>query len=502
VFDRIRRRASGISRRLIGSYVLVTIAVVVLVEVFVLGFEVPRLVNAAQLQAEVRATAQTYWSQLTERYPNGVPPGTLLGNRGHQPDPGIARTTSNGTLIVPAISGTLSTRQAVTAVVAIAKNGTIIASSIPSRYPSGQSGAGELPARAAQAIKAGLLKGTYGGPGSTPYGAVDWTLYASASPATPLGNGPPGSVAFLYVQAPPSSGFVNPIQAWDEVRQLAGSNLLFYALLLVIVPVGVMFGVLASRPLVRRVRRLERATVAFTDGDYTFTLPASGRDEIGRLEANVTTMSRQISSALAAERERAAGEARAAERARIAREIHDAISQHLFGLRMIASGMRRADPDNEQVQAIERIAEDAQRDMQALLSELRPSGLDDEGLAPTIEKICAGYRDRLGVTVNANLTDLTVPEPVGHALLRVTQEACTNAVRHGEASQLTVSLCRRNGQIELVVLDDGTGFDPAVPHTGSGLEHIRDRVTELGGTVTIESAPGAGTALTACVPAP
>ena len=134
-----------------------------------------------------------------------------------------------------------------------------------------------------------------------------------------------------------------------------------------IVPIGALFGLLASRRLVRRVRRLERATVAVTDGDYSFALPTSGRDEVGRLEANFTTMTHQLNSALAAERERASSEARAAERARIAREIHDAISQHLFGLRMLASGMRRADPDNEQIRAIERITEEALRDTQALL---------------------------------------------------------------------------------------------------------------------------------------
>ncbi len=90
-------------------------------------------------------------------------------------------------------------------------------------------------------------------------------------------------------------------------------------------------------------------------------------------------MTRQLGSALAAERQRASGDARAAERARIAREIHDAISQHLFGLRMIAAGIRRADPGNQQVRAIERISEEALRDMQALLIELRPASLDGAG---------------------------------------------------------------------------------------------------------------------------
>ena len=199
-----------------------------------------------------------------------------------------------------------------------------------------------------------------GGGVPTPYGNVIFWMVGPEGHADP--SGPPTSVPgladYVYVQAPWSPpGFINPVHAWDELRQLGEDGPLLvasYALLFAIVPVGVLFGLLASRRLVRRVRRLERATVAVADGDYTVTLPASGRDEVGRLEANFTTMTRQLGSALAAERQRATGDARAAERARIAREIHDAISQHLFGLRMIAAGMRRADPGNEQARAIER----------------------------------------------------------------------------------------------------------------------------------------------------
>jgi signal transduction histidine kinase len=254
---------------------------------------------------------------------------------------------------------------------------------------------------------------------------------------------------------------------------------------------------------VGRVRRLERAAAAVADGNYAITLPVSGRDEVGRLEANFTSMTRQLGSAMVAERQRATGDARAAERARIAREVHDAISQHLFALRMIAAGMRRADPDNQQARAIERISEEALRDMQALLIELRPVSLDGAGLAPAIQEICAAYHDRLGVTIDASLDDVTVPEPVEHALLRITQEACTNAVRHGNARRLAVSMNRQDGHVELVVRDFGTGFDPAAaPHVGSGLAHIRDRVAELGGILEIDSAPGRGAAVTVRVPVP
>jgi signal transduction histidine kinase len=329
--------------------------------------------------------------------------------------------------------------------------------------------------------------------------------------AGPAGQGKPavsaaGQVDYVYVQVPWSPPeFVSPVLGWQELGRLGEDGVLLLgpvALLFAVVPVGVLFGLLASWRVVRRVRRLERATLAVADGDYTVSLPASGRDEIGRLETNFTTMTRQLGSALAAERQRAAGGARDAERARIAREIHDAISQHLFALRMIAAGMRRADPGDQQAQAIERISEEALRDMQALLVELRPASLDGAGLASALQEICAAYRDRLGVAVDASLDDVAVPAPVEHALLRITQEACANAVRHGNARRLAVSITRQDGHVELAVRDAGTGFDPAAIRAGSGLAHIRDRVAELGGTVDIDSAPGRGAAITVWVPVP
>lgn len=510
VLDRVRHRMRGLAGRLIASYILVTLAVVVLVETLVLCFQVAPAGEGAQLQAQLQAqvdaTAQVYAQQLSQRYPGGVPAGTVLGDPGQPARPGQAQADQDGTLLVPALTGPVGGGQAVTAVVAVAADGAVVASSAPSRYPPGGTAASELPVQAAAAIPGPAdIKG-----GSVPtrYGTVVFWMTVPEVRAG-LGTGPAGAprlVAYVYVQAPWSPPwFVNPVRAWRELAQLGQARALVsgpVALLLAIVPVGVLFGLLASWRLVRRVRRLERAALAVADGDYTVALPASGRDEIGRLEANFTAMTRQVGSALAAERQRAAGDARAAERARIAREVHDAISQHLFGLRMIAAGMRRADPGNQQARAIERISSDALRDMQALLIELRPTGLDDAGLAPALEDICAAYQDRLGVTVEASLDDVTVPAPVEHALLRITQEACANAVRHGGARRLAVSLARDDGHAVLAVRDTGTGFDPAAPHAGSGLAHIRDRVTELGGTLHIDSAPGRGAALTVRVPVP
>ena len=444
MLDRVRRRAWGLSGRLIASYILVTLAVVVLVEALVLGFQVPSLVNGAQLQAQVDAAAKSYGQQLSQRYPRRragrnrarrprpagaagpgpAGPGRHAGRSGdHRPDPQRPgghrgrgdRRRRHGRRVLRAIP-------------------------VPARTGGGQ----RTPRPGGPGNRTGPHIDIKGGSVPTPYGSVLFWMFWPAGHAgiSKPPTSAPGLVAYVYVQAPWSPGFINPIRAWGELRQLGEDGPLLaapYALLFAIVPVGVLFGLLASWRLVRRVRRLERATVAVADGDYTVTLPVSGRDEVGRLEANFTTMTRQLGSALAAERQRATGDARAAERARIAREVHDAISQHLFGLRMIAAGMRRADPGNQQARAIERISEEALRDMQALLIELRPASLDGAGLAPALQEICAAYHDRLGVTVDASLDDVTVPAPVEHALLRITQEACTNAVRHGNARRLAVS---------------------------------------------------------------
>jgi NarL family two-component system sensor histidine kinase LiaS len=506
VLDRVRRRARGLSGRLIASYILVTFVAVVLVEALVLTFQVFPLVagtqEQAQLQAQVDYTANSYAQQLSQRYPGGVPTGIVLGDPSPPVKPGGVLAAADGTLVIGAFTGPAPDKGAVTAVVAIAADGTVVASSMPSRYPPGQAAASELPAPAAGALTPPHV--SKGGSVPTPYGNVLMTVVSTKQAGQ--GKSLAGArrrAAYVYVQAPWSSPrFVGPGNAWLELSHLGEAAPLLEipaALLIAIVPVGVLFGLAASWRLVRRVRRLEQATLAVADGDYTVALPVSGQDEVGRLEANFTTMTRQLGSAVAAERQRAADHARDAERARIAREVHDAISQHLFGLRMIAAGMRRADPANQQAQAIERISEEALRDMQTLLIELRPASLDGAGLIPALEEICAAYH-RLGVTIDARLDDVTVPTPVEHALLRITQEACTNAVRHGQARRLTVSVTRQDGHVELAVRDSGTGFDPAAPRAGSGLAHIRDRAAELGGTVDIDSAPGRGAALTVRVP--
>jgi signal transduction histidine kinase len=217
-------------------------------------------------------------------------------------------------------------------------------------------------------------------------------------------------------------------------------------------------------------------------------------------------MAERLHDSLAAERQLAGAHARHEERSRIARELHDSISQDLFSLSMLAGGLRKALPPGSavlpEVETMERTASATMREMQALLLELRPVALDEVGLAAALQQLCMAYRERLGVEIRADTEPLVLPTVLEHALLRVAQEAIANAVKHASASAIRVRLHAGAGTVVLEVADDGTGLDPA--HEGAtaglGLRAMRERVTEQGGTLGIDAAQGGGTTVRACFP--
>ncbi len=144
----------------------------------------------------------------------------------------------------------------------------------------------------------------------------------------------------------------------------------------------------------------------------------------------------------------------------------------------------------------------------SLLLALRPVALEEARLAGAIEGVCRAYSERLGIPVHAEfepagLGPAGLSPAVEHAVLRVTQEAVANAARHADPGQVTVRLRADSRRVELEIADDGRGFDvPArsADAGGLGLHTMHDRVTELRGRLTIDSAPGAGTRVRACLP--
>ncbi|MFJ8663851.1 GAF domain-containing sensor histidine kinase [Streptomyces sp. NPDC093795] len=199
----------------------------------------------------------------------------------------------------------------------------------------------------------------------------------------------------------------------------------------------------------------------------------------------------------------------AEERSRLAHELHDAVSQKLFSLRLTAqaaAALVDRDPGRAKVelQQVAALAAEAADELRAAVVELRPAALDEDGLVHTL-------RTQIQVLDRAHTARVTFESPGTRALpaaqeeavLRVAQEALHNALRHAEAERVTVSLTRSGQGARLTVTDDGKGFDPrTVRRAGRhlGLVSMRDRASGVGGSLTVTSARGEGTTIEMEVP--
>lgn len=199
----------------------------------------------------------------------------------------------------------------------------------------------------------------------------------------------------------------------------------------------------------------------------------------------------------------------AEERSRLAHELHDAVSQKLFSLRLTAqaaAALVDRDPSRAkgELQQVAALAAEAAEELRAAVVELRPAGLDEDGLAATL-------RTQIHVLDRAHSARVTfsgrgaraLPAAQEEAMLRVAQEALHNALRHAEAERVDVTLDRHGGGAVLRVTDDGIGFDTQVVRRAGrhlGLVSMRDRASGVGGRLTVESAPGKGTTIEMEVP--
>ncbi|WP_418956287.1 GAF domain-containing sensor histidine kinase [Streptomyces tritici] len=199
----------------------------------------------------------------------------------------------------------------------------------------------------------------------------------------------------------------------------------------------------------------------------------------------------------------------AEERSRLAHELHDAVSQKLFSLRLTAqaaAALVDRDPARAkgELQQVAALAAEAADELRAAVVELRPAALDEDGLVHTL-------RTQIQVLDRAHDARVTfdscgvraLPAAQEEALLRVAQEALHNALRHSGAARVEVALVRRGQGALLTVTDDGRGFEPgAVRKAGRhlGLVSMRDRAGGVGGRLTVTSAPGRGTTIEMEVP--
>jgi signal transduction histidine kinase len=208
-------------------------------------------------------------------------------------------------------------------------------------------------------------------------------------------------------------------------------------------------------------------------------------------------------------------EATAAERNRLARELHDTVTQELFAVSLLAGSLthlwdtHRAEAEAG-LQHVHALAQSAYAGLRALLLELRPAALERLPLAETLRQLGAAMSTRAGVPITADFAAAAGPEPrlpaaVKVAYYRVAQEALTNAAKYADAHSISLRLRTRGSpgksRLELEIADDGRGFDPgAIPDGHFGLTMMRERAQSVGASLQIKSWMDQGTQIVVAWP--
>lgn len=249
-------------------------------------------------------------------------------------------------------------------------------------------------------------------------------------------------------------------------------------------------------------------------------------DDLPTLEAAANWVAIAVTNARLHEQAQRARERQALleERARLARELHDAVTQSLYSMVVLAGAWRRQiddgqlTPQRDQIAELGDLAQQALREIRLLIYELRPTELAEEGLLGALYRRLETVEQRVGIDTHLLLTDGVgrsllspengtddhgamidfhrLPAPVEKALLRIAQEALNNVLRHSGATAVTIRIRLGEGLLSMVVQDNGCGFDMQQKRIGGfGLAGMEERATHLGGRLRVVTSPGQGTAI-------
>ncbi|MCH7642239.1 MAG: HAMP domain-containing protein [Chloroflexi bacterium] len=297
---------------------------------------------------------------------------------------------------------------------------------------------------------------------------------------------------------------------------------------------------ITSRQVVLPLIRLTERAGRIASGDLGGTISPEGQDEVRRLSVSFETMRNRMETSrreleewgqeLEARVEERTTElarrsserdlllkkvmtAQEEERRRIARDLHDQVGQSLTALTM-SLGSAEAElaelnpAASERIGELRRVAGDTIEEVRRMMADLRPSILDDMGLSAAVGWYLENHLERTGVKSSLEVSDLQtdLPEVVEITAFRVVQEALNNVMKHARAGHATVKLEGHSDRITGEIVDDGEGFDLSGVEPGAdggwavGLLGMNERVTLLGGTLDIETAPGSGTSVRFVIP--
>jgi len=288
---------------------------------------------------------------------------------------------------------------------------------------------------------------------------------------------------------------------------------------------AVLFGIILTMYLTNRltkpIRELVRVTGAITTGDFTQRATIHSRDELGKLGLAFNSMTDSLEKLVAELNQKEETMvhllqkvivAQEEERKRIARELHDETGQSLTSLMMSLKCLADNCPGNShecQIEDMRTLVKTTLGRIHSLTVELRPSILDDMGLIAALEKYITDYRQTHQFDIDFHVIQQVpqrIPREIEVPVYRIVQEALTNIGKYSQAQNVSVIITRKNNGLELIIEDDGVGFEVDALMSGNvsnnklGLYGMRERATLVGGTFTIESSIGLGTTIYVRIP--
>ena len=275
-------------------------------------------------------------------------------------------------------------------------------------------------------------------------------------------------------------------------------------------------GFAAARQIQRRLDRLHLAIIQLHKGNLAFRLRHGGTDPFDEVYADFNRMAGSLEermryvqerAAQEMEKEEAAERAAAEERRRLARDLHDTVSQQLFAMHMHASSLpmilernpAQAEPIMKQLIEMSHLA---QKHIRGLIAQLRPLELEGRSLTQALEMWFPDYCNHNGLKGDLDIRiQGELPDALEQQIFLIIQEAVANVVKHASASRISISVHETEHQYSVMITDDGVGFTSETARNHSyGLSTMNERARKMGGELEITSRPGTGTRIRVNIP--
>ncbi|MFC2949217.1 sensor histidine kinase [Virgibacillus sediminis] len=305
------------------------------------------------------------------------------------------------------------------------------------------------------------------------------------------------------------------ITDWSTIWEQKIGDFSFLASILGIVAViGVIAGISTGWYWKERLYQIDRKLVQMVKGQKVDEEEAyreldSIQKHMRELQEKIRQQaeySQRLATERATEREKSLQEIVVQERNRLARELHDSVSQQLFAASMMMSAINESNPPEDtaiqkQLQMVEKMIHQSQLEMRALLLHLRPVALKGKSLQEGIQELLLELTQKIPIEIDWKVEQFPIDKGVEDQLFRILQESVSNTLRHAEATTFHIMLIERDATIIMRTVDNGVGFDMEKVKTSSyGLQNMRERAYEVGGTFKVISLKNEGTRLEVKVP--